>query len=162
MWGPIAKTYLSREHYIGDMLEELQASSSDAPTLARICYKYDFCHEIDDYLFAIERFTLPAKTRSNYEPTVQEAIDVLQRKKNGKSGRLPRNQQSRQAAPAPAPPQVPDPGQGNDEDDDLLTQFRKAVSDPSFEVATASYFLERCNRDVQAAAALYFEESQDL
>ncbi|CAB9521362.1 ankyrin repeat, family A (RFXANK-like), 2 [Seminavis robusta] len=50
----------------------------------------------------------------------------------------------------------------SDDDDDLLTQFREAVSDPSLDVATASYFLELSDRDVQAAAVKYKEASQDM
>lgn len=82
MWGPIAKTYMSRERYLGDLLDEIE----NATDLAAVCYKFDYCHEIDNYLFAIERFAvvlpiIPAQVMLSYEPEIQEAIDVLKRRK---------------------------------------------------------------------------------
>ncbi|CAB9498189.1 expressed unknown protein [Seminavis robusta] len=66
----------------------------------------------------------------------------------------------------PMEPPMPDPEVlkliPHNEEDDILTQFRTAVADPSLEVATVSYFLEQCRRDVQAAAAMYLEESLDM
>jgi len=81
MFGPIARTYLSRKHYLRGLLREIQQATSD-DNLASVCYRYDYCHDIDVYLFAIERFTMvlpiiPAGVSMSYEPKVQEALDIL-------------------------------------------------------------------------------------
>ena len=80
MLGPMARTYLSRMEYLKRVLREIRQSNSD--DLAVVCYKYDYCHEIDTYLFALERheMVLPIlgkPVKVNYEPAVQEALDAL-------------------------------------------------------------------------------------
>ena len=81
MLGPIARTYLSRSEYLKRVLQEIRAAHNN-DNLATVCYKYDYCHEIDTYLFALERheMVLPilgGLVKVNYEPAVQEALDAL-------------------------------------------------------------------------------------
>lgn len=82
MVGPIAATYLGRLPYLARLLEEVQNSKSD-DMLAAVCAKYDYCHDIDTYLFAIDRYynvlpILAGLAISTYEPNVQEALDALE------------------------------------------------------------------------------------
>ena len=84
MLGPIAKTYLSRKEYLKRVLREIRVArqSGGDSELAAVCYKYDYCHEIDTYLFALERheMVLPivgGLVRLEYEPDVQEALGAL-------------------------------------------------------------------------------------
>ena len=82
MLGPIAVTYLSREEYLKKLLKEILDDCNNDEELEKVCYRYDYCHGIDTYLFAIERHRvvlplMPAGVQLTYEPDVQEALDVL-------------------------------------------------------------------------------------
>lgn len=82
MIGPIAKTYLSRENYLKKLLKEICKSDCCDTSLEPVCHRYDYCHEIDDILFAIERHRavlplIPNTVQLSYEPNIQEILDVL-------------------------------------------------------------------------------------
>jgi hypothetical protein len=81
MIGPIAKSYLPRNEYLKKLLQEICATDCSDEALQNVCFRYDYCHEIDSLLFAVERhrLVLPilAGVHLSYEPTIQEALDAL-------------------------------------------------------------------------------------
>jgi hypothetical protein len=82
MIGPIALTYLSPTEYRKKLLREICATDCSDEALAPVCFRFDYCHEIDDLLFAVERHRMVLPILSgvahlSYEPHIQETLDVL-------------------------------------------------------------------------------------
>jgi hypothetical protein len=81
MIGPIAKSYLPRNEYLKKLLQEICATDCSDEALQNVCFRYDYCHEIDTLLFAVERhrLVLPilAGVHLSYEPAIQEALGAL-------------------------------------------------------------------------------------
>jgi hypothetical protein len=82
MIGPIALTYLSPTEYRKKLLREICATDCSDEALAPVCFRFDYCHEIDDLLFAVERHRMVLPILSgvvhlSYEPHIQETLDAL-------------------------------------------------------------------------------------